>query len=236
MINIIKKTGILAMIMTIGFACQNKGGSEVESLPPGNHKAEIVDVEVTSNYTYLQVDEMGSEYWIAVNKQMFDKGETVYFLTGLKMENFESKDLGQTFDVIYFVQDIDREPIQQVQEMVRGQTEAKKPKLVKEEIEVELPEGAVSIEDIYADPESFDGKTILVRGKVTKVNPNIMNRNWIHIQDGTGSEDQFDLTITTLHTPEPGEIVTFQGKIALNRDFGAGYIYDVLLEDAELVK
>jgi hypothetical protein len=236
MIHTIKKAGLLAMIAIIGFACQNKGGGEVESLPPGNHKAEIVDVELSSNYTYLQVDEMGSEYWIAVNKQMFEKGETIYFLTGLKMENFESKDLGQTFDVIYFVQDIDREPIEQVQEMVRGQTEAKKPKLVKEELEVEIPDGGVSIQELYTDPTSFDGKTIVVRGKVTKVNPNIMDRNWIHIQDGTGTDDQFDLTITTLHTPQPGEIVTFRGKIALNRDFGAGYVYDVLLENAEVVK
>ena len=63
----------------------------------------------------------------------------------------------------------------------------------------------------------------MVRGQVTKVNLDIMNRNWIHIQDGTGDESGFDLTITTEDSPKIGDIVTFRGKVSLDKDFGSGY-------------
>jgi hypothetical protein len=61
-----------------------------------------------------------------------------------------------------------------------------------------------------------------------------METNWIHIQDGTEHDGQFDLTVTTNQTAEPGEIIIVRGRIALNRDFGYGYSYEVLMEDAEI--
>lgn len=30
-----------------------------------------------------------------------------------------------------------------------------------------------------------------------------------------------------------GDVVAFEGKISLNKDFGAGYAYDVLMEEAK---
>ncbi|MCK9207096.1 MAG: hypothetical protein M0P66_08300, partial [Salinivirgaceae bacterium] len=59
--------------------------------------------------------------------------------------------------------------------------------------------------------------------------------NWFHIQDGTENNGQFDLTITSVaEDVEIGDQLVFQGTITLDKDFGAGYAYDVILEDAIL--
>jgi hypothetical protein len=61
-----------------------------------------------------------------------------------------------------------------------------------------------------------------------------MNKNWVHLQDGTRDGDNWDLAITTQDIVKTGDIVVFEGVVALNKDFGAGYVYDVILEDAKL--
>jgi hypothetical protein len=69
---------------------------------------------------------------------------------------------------------------------------------------------------------------------VVKVNKQVMGKNWIHIQDGTDFNNDFDLTITTQDLAEIGDEVTFKGKISVNKDFGSGYSYEVIMEDAVL--
>jgi len=64
----------------------------------------------------------------------------------------------------------------------------------------------------------------------------IMNRNWIHLQDGSTKDDKLDLTITTTENVPLGAIVAFEGKISLNKDFGAGYKYEIIMEDAQLLQ
>ena len=77
-----------------------------------------------------------------------------------------------------------------------------------------------------------------VRGKVVKYNPDIMGRNWIHLRDGSGSRDKKDddITVTTTETAAVGEVVVVRGTVHLDRDFGAGYAYPVILEDAQITK
>lgn len=82
----------------------------------------------------------------------------------------------------------------------------------------------------------YNGKIVKVRGKVIKINSKIMRKNWIHIQDGTSSNDNFDLTITTDELANIGNVVTFEGKISTNKDFGYGYSYKLIMEDAMLLK
>ena len=84
------------------------------------------------------------------------------------------------------------------------------------------------------NPEKYDGQTIQVSGICMKVNPNIMNRNWIHITDG--SQDDYDLTITSSELFAEGTVITMQATVALNKDFGAGYRYDLILENGVLIK
>ncbi len=90
---------------------------------------------------------------------------------------------------------------------------------------------------IHFDYTALDKiETIQVKGEVTKFNASIMERNWIHLQDGTEFEGKYDLTITSQEGFQVGQVVTIKGIVALNRDFGYGYNYAVLLEEATTSK
>jgi len=109
-------------------------------------------------------------------------------------------------------------------------------KVEKLKTDVEAIEGSISIGDLFEDPAKFEGQTIVVSGEVAKYNPAIMNLNWVHLQDGTEFEGKYDLTITSSDAFEVGQVVSIQGVVALNRDFGSGYSYEVLLENATAVR
>jgi hypothetical protein len=103
-------------------------------------------------------------------------------------------------------------------------------------VHVEKVEGAVTIAEIFADPGAYEGKSIRVKGEVTKYNPAIMERNWVHLQDGTEFDGKFDLTATSNESFEVGTVVILEGILALNLDFGYGYSYEILLESATAVQ
>jgi len=117
-----------------------------------------------------------------------------------------------------------------------GAAKMEAPKLEREELTIEPVQGGVTIAELFTNKKDYSGKTVKIKGKVTKVNPEIMGKNWIHIQDGTMSDGQFDLTITSDFVPEIGSILTIEGKIALDKDFGYGYTYQVLMEEAKIVQ
>lgn len=78
------------------------------------------------------------------------------------------------------------------------------------------------------------GQTVSAQGKVVKVNNGIMGRNFLHVQDGTGDANSNDLTVTSKQTAVVGDQVTITGKVVVDRDFGAGYTYPLLIEDASI--
>lgn len=96
------------------------------------------------------------------------------------------------------------------------------------------PAGGLSIADVWAKRASLAGRPVSVRGKVVKFNGGIMDRNWLHLQDGSGSaaDGTNDLTVTTAAEVKVGDVVTVSGVLATGRDFGAGYAYAVILERA----
>ena len=95
-------------------------------------------------------------------------------------------------------------------------------------------ESGKTIAEIFAEKTSLENKNVKVRGKVIKFSPEIMGKNWIHIQDGTGSEGMNDLTVTTANSVKLGDIILVEGTLVLNKDFGYGYNYDVIIEDAQI--
>lgn len=117
-----------------------------------------------------------------------------------------------------------------------GAAHMQDPRAARENIKVEPAEGGITIKDLLSDSKKYSGQIVRIRGKVTKVNTGIMGKNWIHLQDGTGTDDQYDITITSAEVPETGNIVTFEGKITLDRDFGYGYTYKVLMEEAKIIR
>lgn len=106
----------------------------------------------------------------------------------------------------------------------------------KKDVDIEHEEGLLTIAEILKDRESLAGKTISFKGEVTKYNPAIMGRNWVHIQDGTDYSGEYDLTITTSDVVSVGDQVVFMGILALDRDFGYGYKYSTIVEGAVLKK
>lgn len=100
---------------------------------------------------------------------------------------------------------------------------------------IKKADGGKTVQEVIKEGTALNGKSVAVRGKVVKVNAGIMGKNWLHIADGSGPDGKADLTVTTTaNPPNLGDLVTVTGKIAANKDFGAGYKYDVIMEDAAI--
>ena len=199
-----------------------------------DHTVVVQEVIQASGYTYLNVKENDSTFWIAITKREIEAGKTISFADGLVMKNFTSKDLQRTFETIYFVSKISgNEPLPSGGKQSEVNPHQTKPTMGKKEITVEAVEGGISIGELFSNKDSYANKTVLIKGQVTKVNRAIMGSNWVHLQDGTSGSGKFDLTIMTQDEVSVGDIVTFEGLIVLNKDFGSGYAYDVLMEQAK---
>ena len=230
---------ILAILIAFsGCVKKNKVPTAQSQANSGMHEVKVTEVVQSSNYTYLKVAENGAENWIAVTRQEATPGETYYYGEALEMKNFESKELKRTFETIYFVQELSKQPhaAEAALPNPHGSTMGKVSVEQKTGISVAPAQDGLSIAKLYGNKSDYAGKKIKMRGQVVKVNNEVMGKNWVHIQDGTTNGDHFDLTITTLEKVEMDAVVTFEGTISVNKDFGYGYAYDVIMEDATLVK
>jgi hypothetical protein len=210
----------------------------------------VKEVEQVGSYTYLLVKGKGPEYWVAGPSMEANPGETYHYQGGLLMEEFYSQELDRTFDKVLFLDALFSGAAGQMQNSGESTVSAESPgasgteefsykamvTIEKSDVKVEAVEGTLRISDVFSDPSAYEGKTIRVRGEVTKYNAAIMERNWVHIQDGTEYKGKFDLTATSLESFEVGSTVTIEGILALNRDFGYGYSYEILLEEATAVE
>jgi hypothetical protein len=230
----------LLLIAIIGVAilssCNSKSNSKQTAVMDENssvHHVVVAEVLQTSGYTYLFVNENSKEYWMAINKAEMNVGDELYFEDALQMKGFQSKELDRVFDSVLFVQDISSQPIlpgQHAQPAMMPSGKQTTDKL--EEIEVSPVPGGITIAELYKNRNDYAGKKVILRGQVVKVNNSIMNRNWVHLQDGTDDSGNYDLTITTGETLTVGVHATFEGIVTLNKDFGAGYSYELIVEEA----
>jgi len=206
---------------------------------PGMHEVKVAEVIQSSQYTYLRVTENGADNWIAVTRQEAAAGETYYYADALEMKNFESKELKRTFETIYFVQELSKQPHSAEPAALpnpHGNTLGKVSVEQKSGISVAPAQDGLTIAKLYGAKADYAGKKIKMKGQVVKVNNEVMGKNWVHIQDGTNDGDHFDLTITTMDKVDMNVVVTFEGTIAVNKDFGYGYSYELIMEDATLIK
>lgn len=198
------------------------------------HKITIKEVLNANAYSYLLVTEGKKEYWIAVPLTKVEVGKTYSYEGGMEMKKFESKDLKRTFESVIFVEGlIDPNQVAETKPAIDPQTLINKTELSKG---ITLAKGAISLHDLFAGRDKLEGKTVILTGKVVKFMPEIMKKNWIHLQDGSSYNGFNDITITSLEKVKIDAIVTLKGKVVLNKDLGSGYKYDILIEDAVLVK
>lgn len=202
----------------------------------------IAEAMNAGDYTYARLQGASKEVWIAGSRFDAKVGTPVSVSLDLPMENFESKTLNRTFPMLYFVSEValDGQPLRVARPAAppammnshgAGSADAGQSGPV---ARIAPPPGGLAVADVFAKATALSGKPVIVRGTVVKFNGGIMDRNWLHIQDGSGSAESgtHDLTVTTGATAKVGDVLTLSGVLGTKKDFGAGYAYDVILEAA----
>ncbi|MFA6597926.1 MAG: GW dipeptide domain-containing protein [Ignavibacteriaceae bacterium] len=231
----LRKLLLVVSVSVLVFAGCKKEEKNVQPLPAGYHAVKVLEHMNASNYTYLRVEENDKEYWMAVPQLPVENDEIVYYSKSMEMKNFHSETLKKDFPSILFVQDISKTIASPNGQSPMGENpHVKGITLQKEEISIQPAANGKTVAQILGQRETLDGKSVIVKGKVTKYNEGILDRNWIHIQDGTNANGEFDLLVTSKDVAQVGNIITAKGKVVLNKDFGAGYSYKILIEDAKI--
>jgi GW (Gly-Tryp) dipeptide domain len=200
------------------------------------HKVVVDEILNTSKYTYLNVTEEGEKFWIAIPKKEVEKGATYYYRGGLKKTNFKSVEHERVFETVYLVSDVSKDPGGIGLSGGNPHENAGNTMTSDPNEKITPPPGGITIADLLANRKKYDGQTVRIKGRCVKLNNMIMNRNWIHLQDGSMKDEAIDLTVTTTESVMLGSIVAFEGKISLNKDFGAGYKYEIIMEEAQLLQ
>ena len=194
-----------------------------------------------ASYTYVLLDTGSKKLWVAAPQFTVKVGDTATVADAMPMSNYHSKTLDRDFEVVYFTGQVTlsgKAPaagglpatLPPNHPPVGGAAAKPAIKLT----DIKQAEGGKRIADIFAGKAALSGKPVTVRGQVVKYNANIMGKNWLHIQDGTGSAASSDLTVTTAANTKVGDVVLVTGTVATDRDFGGGYRYDLIIEDAKV--
>lgn len=207
-------------------------------------KGEVLEVLNVENFTYLRLNTHAGEIWTAVINTPVQKGNVVTIKDAIVMNNFESKILKRTFKTILFGTLVS--PNGSVKPsgsagvpLVMGTSYlALAQKWNTGNIHVTKPNdaNARTIVEIVTKADELKEKSVVLRGKVVKYNPDIMGKNWIHLRDGSGSaaNNTDDILVTSINPVKLGDVVTFKGVVRVDKDFGAGYAYKVLVDEATL--
>lgn len=220
----------------------------------------ILETMDASDYTYMRLKTESGETWAAVNKTKVAKGDTVTVVNAMSMDGFQSKTLNRTFDKILFgvlgkpgeaVAALPQAPMVSGHQPAAGAAAPpSKEQMAAQhgqaaggpedvpDLKVPKAEGtnAKTVAELWAQRAALKGKEVAVKAKVVKVTAGVMGKNWLHLRDGSGSKEKRDndLTVTTDATAKVGDVVTVTGAVSVDKDFGAGYAYPVILENAKL--
>ncbi len=191
--------------------------------------AEKIDV---NNYTYINVDTGTGKVWTAVPKADVAVGAPVVVENAMKMGNFHSPSLNRSFDEIYFGV-LRGAPSPSMSAAAAGSAAA--PAAVPTNISVAKAAGpnAYTVAEVVGQADKLNGKAVTIQAMVVKVNSGILDRNWVHLRDGSGSDADKtnDILVTSNETPKVGDVVIAKGKVVTNKDFGSGYSYKVMVEE-----
>jgi len=252
--SIVSTPFLAAVVLVVSFglgACATPPGGDPSVAPAdaqaggGIFTGAVVETMDAGGYTYMRLQAEGKDVWVAADAFAVTMGEAVTVPLEMPMVNFHSTTLDRDFSTIYFVTQIARGgaslqavPAAGLPTMPMAShgasgaaAQASGPPVVKPNAP---PAGGLSIADTWSKRESLSGAAVTVRGTVVKVNNAIMGFNWFHLQDGSGraADGTNDLTVTTDAIVKVGDVVTLSGILGVKKDFGAGYAYDAILENA----
>jgi hypothetical protein len=214
-----------------------------------------------SGYSYVRLETAAGDRWVATGESGFQVGEEITILDGSLMFNFHSPTLDRTFPEIIFASNV--QSSSQIAETASpaaaaeggahsfeaalnsesasphgmGNTPSDVP-LADIKVEKATGANAYRVNELYQQAAKLSGQEVRVKGRVMKVSANIMGRNWIHLQDGSGdaAKNNHNLVVSSETMPEKGEVVTVVGLFQANKDIGAGYKYAAMVEDAKIEK
>ncbi len=222
----------------------------------------VLETMDAAEYTYMRLKTATGETWAAINKTKVAKGDAVTVTNAMVMDGFQSKTLNRTFDHILFGvlatpgAPAAAAPAAPAAPMASGHQPAVAPAPATQEqmaaqhgqaaggpadapdVKVPKAEGqnAKTVAELWAQRASLKGKEVAVKAKIVKVTNSVMGKNWLHVRDGSGSKaaKDNDLTVTTDVVAKVGDVVTVTGTVSVDKDFGAGYAYPVIIENAKL--
>jgi hypothetical protein len=254
----------LLLVLLAALGCQSKKSDAIVAAPTtgalpaagapaagSGLTGKVLERIDASPYCYLRIQTARGEVWAAVPEAKIEKGTEVTVANPMVMNNFESKTLNRTFAEVYFGTLAPAggaaaapPPAPMAAPGMPGgapQGPMGAPVVPKETVSnVEKAAGADAhtVAEVWAKKGSLKEKSVTVRGKVVKYNPGVMGKNWMHLQDGSGdaAKGTHDLTVTSKDSAAKGDVVTVKGVVRLDKDFGAGYTYAVIVEDAKVVK
>ena len=206
----------------------------------------IFETMNSGGYTYICIDKDGKKTWVAIPETKVAVGEDISLPPGYEMINFTSKTLNRTFDKIIFTTG---GPSSQhgahgasdkmsVHGGSMGSKDAEAPSSEKIKVEKATAPNAYTVAELFEKRTELDKKNVAVKGKVVKVSAGIMGKNWLHLQDGSGNakDGSNDLVVTTQDISNVGDVVTANGILYKDKDFGSGYKYNVIVEEASIIK
>jgi hypothetical protein len=224
------------------------GSSEVRVPPPAASGPPAPRVTLTgtvrqridvSRYSYLEIAtrDQGA-VWAVVPLVQVAEGQVVSVPDAERHAHFTSHTLRRAFDVIYFASRVESPG-----HAVAFGSASSAPAAASA---ASLPTGPIArargplgrtIAEVYAQRQHLSGQKVRVRGVVIRSVAGVMRRSFVHLQDGSGSAAQgdHDLAVTTQSQPGSGQTVEFEGVVAVDRDFGSGYRYPVIVEDAKVI-
>lgn len=240
-----KRLILILLSVALLAACSGKKQAAAAVQPPAPAPAvkpqqaanlvsgKIIETTNAAGYTYVHFATAEGEKWAAVREAQLEKGADVTIAVDMVAENFESKTLGKKFDKIIFgtISGGAQPAMASMMPPRAAATETAG-------IHVEKAKGGKTVAEVWAGKAALQDKPVVVRGKVVKFLPEIMGKNWLHLRDGSGSQAKGDndLTVTTKEPANVGDVVTVTGTLRVDKDFGAGYRYGVIVEDAKLQK
>jgi hypothetical protein len=199
----------------------------------------VLETMNAGGYTYIKLKTDAGEPWVAVQQTQVKVGSTVTVNAQMTLDNFKSQTLNRTFDHIVFA-------------TMGGEGAAAAPAAAgphgalaaapKNVGDVNVPKAqggdAKTVAEVWAAKDTLKDAPVTIRGKVVKFLPGIMGKNWLHLRDGSGSAEKSDndITVVTKDVAAIGDVVIVKGTIRVDKDFGAGYKYPVIVEDAKVTK
>jgi hypothetical protein len=249
----------LLLVLTAALGCQSKKSDAIVAAPTqpsagampatgapaqaGGLTGKVLERIAAAPYCYLRIQTAKGEVWAAVPEAPVEKGTEVTIVNPMLMSNFESKTLNRTFAEVYFgnLAPAAGAPMPAPAAPAAAAPQMGTPTSAPVEVgKIDKATGAdaKTVAEAWAQKASLKEKSVTIRGKVVKYNPGVMGKNWMHLQDGSGesAKGTHDITVTSQDAVAKGDVVTVKGVLRLDKDFGAGYTYALIVEEAKVLK